>query len=87
MGTGFADETPMHGALQAVIFDMDGVLTRTAELHAAAWKEVFDQLLRSQAKARGMPFVPFDADSDYLTYVDGRSRMDGGRGDRRRDQP
>ena len=79
MGTGFADETPMHGALQAVIFDMDGVLTRTAELHAAAWKEVFDQLLRSQAKARGMPFVPFDADSDYLTYVDGRSRMDGTR--------
>ncbi|MGH7105216.1 MAG: HAD-IA family hydrolase, partial [Acetobacteraceae bacterium] len=79
MGTGFADETAMQSALEAVIFDLDGVLTRTAELHAAAWKEVFDQLLHCQAKARGMPFVPFDADSDYLTYVDGRSRTDGAR--------
>ncbi|MGH7057729.1 MAG: beta-phosphoglucomutase family hydrolase, partial [Acetobacteraceae bacterium] len=69
----------MQSPLEAVLFDMDGVLTRTAELHAAVWKEVFDQLLRSHAEAHGTPFVPFDAASDYLTYVDGRSRREGAR--------
>lgn len=67
----------MASALAAAIFDMDGVVTRTAELHAAAWKAVFDEALRAWATARDVPFRPFDAISDYLSYVDGRPREDG----------
>jgi beta-phosphoglucomutase family hydrolase len=59
----------------AVIFDMDGVVTDTAQLHAAAWKELFDSVLAR--RARGSTFVPFDADTDYRRYVDGRTREDG----------
>lgn len=58
---------------------MDGVLTRTAELHTAAWKEMFDEYLRKRSLATGKPFVPFDAASDYDGYVDGRLRVDGAR--------
>ena len=58
---------------------MDGVLTRTAEVHAAAWKEMFDEFLRSHAARTGAPFVPFDAVDDYDRYVDGRPREDGTR--------
>src|SRR6185437_3929536 len=79
MGTGFADETPMHGALQAVLLDMDGVLTRTAEVHAAAWKEMFDEFLQGHAARTRTAFVPFDAVADYDRYVDGRPREDGTR--------
>lgn len=64
-------------SLAAVIFDMDGVVTRTAELHAAAWKETFDEFLRQHAATSGTPFRPFDARADYLTYVDGRPRAEG----------
>lgn len=62
---------------QAVIFDMDGVVTRTAELHAAAWKALFDEYLERRARGRGAHFVPFDARDDYLRYVDGRPRYEG----------
>src|SRR5690606_20290820 len=53
-------------AFRAVIFDMDGVVTRTARLHAAAWKELFDQYLEERTR-RGLPaFRPFDPQADYL---------------------
>lgn len=59
----------------AVIFDMDGVVTRTAEVHAAAWKRLFDDVLAKAAD--GGDFKPFDAVSDYRRYVDGKPRYDG----------
>jgi alpha,alpha-trehalose phosphorylase len=67
----------MATTLAAVIFDVDGVVTRTAEMHAEAWKTVFDEVLRTWATAHGVPFRPFDEISDYLTYVDGRPRQEG----------
>ncbi|HEY8370803.1 MAG TPA: beta-phosphoglucomutase family hydrolase [Thermodesulfobacteriota bacterium] len=66
-------------AVDAVLFDMDGVVTRTASLHAAAWQELFDDVLRRHAEARGEPFRPFDPRADYLAYVDGKPRLDGAR--------
>ena len=65
--------SPLGGA----IFDMDGVLTRTAALHAAAWQELFDEFLRRRAAARGEPLRPFDVESDYRAYVDGKPRYEG----------
>ncbi|MGZ8244881.1 HAD family hydrolase, partial [Methylomagnum sp.] len=61
----------------AVLFDLDGVLTRTASAHAAAWKRLFDAFLKEHAAATGEPFVPFDSDADYRRYVDGKPRYDG----------
>ncbi len=61
--------------LHALICDMDGVLTDTASLHARAWKTLFDEVLA--AEAGGGPFVPFDADTDYRRYVDGKPREAG----------
>jgi HAD superfamily hydrolase (TIGR01509 family) len=61
----------------AMVFDLDGVITFTARVHAAAWKELFDSFLSQRAQKLGQPFVPFDATSDYLQYVDGRPRYDG----------
>lgn len=66
--------------VHACLFDLDGVLTRTAVLHADAWKQAFDELLARRADRAGEPFVPFDAVADYDTYVDGRPRLDGTRG-------
>jgi alpha,alpha-trehalase len=65
--------------LDAVIFDMDGVVTDTARTHAAAWKRVFDEFLEAHARRTGDAFVPFDRRRDYHRYVDGRSRYDGAR--------
>src|SRR5690606_29294601 len=62
---------------QAVLFDLDGVLTDTARVHTAAWKETFDDFLRERAIDTGQPFVPFDPDADYKRYVDGMPRYDG----------
>jgi beta-phosphoglucomutase family hydrolase len=59
---------------RAVIFDLDGVLTRTATLHARAWKEMFDGFLESR---EGEDHGPFDVEDDYLRYVDGKPRLDG----------
>jgi HAD superfamily hydrolase (TIGR01509 family) len=59
------------------LFDLDGVLTQTAKVHAAAWKEMFDAFLRVRAAERGEDFVPFDAVHDYDEYVDGRPRAEG----------
>ena len=62
----------------AVLFDLDGVLTKTASVHAAAWKKLFDSFLEQRATTHeGEPFVPFDMDTDYLRYVDGKPRYDG----------
>jgi beta-phosphoglucomutase family hydrolase len=66
-------------AVRACLFDLDGVLTDTAKLHAAAWKEVFDGYLRARAGETGATFVAFDEAADYDTYVDGKSRADGTR--------
>ncbi len=66
--------------VRGCLFDMDGVLTRTARIHAAAWKEMFDEYLRDRAVATGTPFAPFDETGDYERYVDGRKRLDGTRG-------
>ena len=61
----------------AVLFDLDGVLTSTAAIHAGAWKQMFDGYLARRAKERGEPFREFDIGSDYRLYVDGRPRYDG----------
>jgi beta-phosphoglucomutase family hydrolase len=65
--------------VRACLFDLDGVLTETATVHAAAWKEMFDTYLKARADNRGEPFVAFDEDIDYETYVDGKTRADGTR--------
>jgi beta-phosphoglucomutase family hydrolase len=67
----------LPASITACLFDLDGVLTRTEELHAAAWRELFDAYLRERAAAAGEPFVPFDAADDYRRYVDGKPRADG----------
>ncbi len=61
----------------AVLFDLDGVLTDTASVHAAAWKRLFDEFLQLRAALSGEAFVPFDAETDYRLHVDGKPRLDG----------
>jgi beta-phosphoglucomutase family hydrolase len=63
----------------ACLFDMDGVVTRTAVVHDAAWKGMFDDFLRQRATQTGEKFVPFDPVQDYDEYVDGKPRLDGTR--------
>jgi beta-phosphoglucomutase family hydrolase len=63
--------------VSACLFDLDGVLTQTAKVHAAAWKQMFDDYLRRRAERTGEAFVPFDPVEDYDQYVDGRPRYDG----------
>ena len=63
-------------ALEAVIFDLDGVVTRTARVHQAAWKRVFDDYLARRAEPQGEAFAPF-AEADYRRYVDGKPRYEG----------
>jgi beta-phosphoglucomutase family hydrolase len=65
---------------RACLFDLDGVLTDTASVHAASWKQMFDDYLRVRAERDGTPFKPFDVKDDYGPYVDGRPRLDGTRG-------
>ncbi|UNX54656.1 beta-phosphoglucomutase family hydrolase [Georgenia sp. TF02-10] len=63
--------------ITACLFDLDGVLTRTADVHRAAWAQAFDDYLRTRAAATGEPFVPFDPVADYAAHVDGKPRYDG----------
>jgi beta-phosphoglucomutase family hydrolase len=63
----------------ACLFDMDGVVTRTAVVHAAAWKDMFDEFLRDWSSKHGTAFVPFDTGRDYEQYVDGKPRVEGTR--------
>jgi beta-phosphoglucomutase family hydrolase len=61
----------------AVLLDLDGVITDTANLHAACWKRMFDEYLEERASATGELFRPFDLARDYRLYVDGKPRFDG----------
>jgi beta-phosphoglucomutase family hydrolase len=61
----------------AVLFDLDGVLTATAKIHDACWKKTFDEYLKQRAEKTREPFQPFDLDKDYSLYVDGKPRYDG----------
>ena len=67
----------LPNAIRACLFDLDGVLTQTAKIHAAAWKEMFDAFLRERAAQTGESFEPFDPVADYDEYVDGKPRYDG----------
>src|SRR6266478_3844025 len=61
----------------AVLLDLDGVITDTANLHAACWKQMFDEYLQKRAAERGEPFRPFELATDYRLSVDGKPRFDG----------
>jgi beta-phosphoglucomutase family hydrolase len=61
----------------AVLFDLDGVLTDTAKIHAHCWKTLFDEFLKTHAQRTGQAFQPFDIGTDYNLYVDGKLRQDG----------
>jgi beta-phosphoglucomutase family hydrolase len=74
------DRLALPGHVTACLFDLDGVLTQTAKVHAAAWQEMFDEYLKARAKRTGEPFVPFDPVREYDEYVDGLPREDGTRG-------
>jgi len=65
--------------IRGCLFDLDGVLTQTAKVHDAAWKQMFDEFLRARASQSGQPFTPFDPARDYDEYVDGKPRADGTR--------
>jgi len=67
----------LPNSVRACLFDLDGVLTQTARVHAAAWKQMFDDYLRRRAEEAGEEFVPFDPAADYGEYVDGKPRRDG----------
>jgi beta-phosphoglucomutase family hydrolase len=66
-------------AIRGCLFDLDGVLTQTARVHDAAWREMFDGYLRERSRRTGEPFVPFDPVADYESFVDGKPRADGTR--------
>ena len=63
--------------LDAILMDLDGVITETAKIHAQAWKRMFDKYLRERAARLGGTYEPFDLERDYKTYVDGKPRYDG----------
>jgi beta-phosphoglucomutase family hydrolase len=63
--------------ITAGLFDLDGVLTSTARLHAVAWAQMFDDFLRERAQRSWQPFRAFDPVADYNSFVDGRPRLDG----------
>ena len=67
----------LPATITACLFDLDGVLTQTASVHAKAWKVMFDDYLRRRAESSGGRFVPFDRVKDYDQYVDGKPRVDG----------
>lgn len=72
-----AEHVLAKSQFDAVIFDMDGVVTDTASLHGKAWKEMFDRFLEKHALETGQEQKPFDLGQDYLQYVDGKPRFDG----------
>lgn len=69
--------TIARSRFDAFLFDLDGVITRTAGLHALAWKQLFDDYLTAAAARTGAPFVPFDIEIDYRAHVDGKPRHAG----------
>jgi beta-phosphoglucomutase family hydrolase len=72
-----SSELGLPEKVRACLFDLDGVLTDTASVHTKAWKEMFDAFLSQRAESTGEEFVPFDPESDYRKYVDGKKREDG----------
>lgn len=71
------ENSQKQSVLNAVIFDLDGVVTKTALVHAAAWKEMFDEYMRLREKRDSEPFREFTHEEDYLPYVDGKPRYKG----------
>lgn len=69
--------TTVHHRFEAVLLDMDGVVTDTASVHAACWKLMFDKYLQKWAREHGQPFRAFDIATDYKLYVDGKPRYSG----------
>ncbi|MBN1493781.1 MAG: trehalose-phosphatase [Candidatus Omnitrophica bacterium] len=67
----------MQYSFEAIIFDLDGVITRTARVHSQSWKETFDEYLKLREERDGEPFKEFTHDGDYLPYVDGKPRYKG----------
>ena len=67
----------LTASTQACLFDLDGVLTDSALLHASAWAQVLDEFLLRMSASTGWHFIPFDRDADYRTFIDGRSRLEG----------
>lgn len=67
----------LPATIRALLFDLDGVITKTALVHAKAWKDTFDSYLRERAERTGDEFREFDAGADYNEYVDGKQRQDG----------
>lgn len=63
--------------LKGVLWDLDGVITHTASVHAVAWKQLFDAFLQERADRTGELFVPFTIEEDYPRHVDGKPRYDG----------
>jgi beta-phosphoglucomutase family hydrolase len=72
-----APKLDLPEAITALLFDLDGVLTKTAVVHDKAWKETFDAFLKQRAEREDEEFKPFDSNSDYNEYVDGKPRYDG----------
>ncbi|MGD2158903.1 MAG: HAD hydrolase-like protein, partial [Anaerolineales bacterium] len=64
-------------SFDAVIFDLDGVITHTASVHSKAWKQMFDEFLKSYSKQNGEPFREFTHAQDYISHVDGKPRYKG----------
>ena len=64
-------------SIDAIIFDLDGVITNSTSLHSQAWKEMFDQFLKAKANKTSTPFQEFTHEGDYLKYVDGKPRYIG----------
>jgi beta-phosphoglucomutase family hydrolase len=75
--TDSAPQLDLPDAITALLFDLDGVLTKTAVVHDKAWKQMFDGFLKKWAEGHGEEFKPFDEDEDYNEYVDGKPRYDG----------
>jgi beta-phosphoglucomutase family hydrolase len=79
MDTGGIPKVQLPDRIRACLFDLDGVLTDTARVHAAAWKDMFDAYLSDRASPTGERLRPFDLEHDYDDYVDGKSRFEGTR--------
>lgn len=71
------EQTINRKDFDAVLFDLDGVLTPTATVHSACWKQMFDEFLSQRSNTQNVKLEPFDRASDYLKYVDGKPRYEG----------
>ena len=77
MSVAYPNNPISRDKFDAVLFDLDGVLTATAKVHAVCWKTMFDEYLQKRATEIGEPFRPFEIATDYTRYVDGKPRVDG----------